>query len=176
ENGHMGDAAEHIAAKCEVSRAEQDRFSVQSHQRAVAAWEKGVFNDEIVPVQVGSGAKAKLVNRDEGMRPETTIEALTKLKPAFGEGGTVTAGNSSMPSVGAAALVVASSQAVEKLAARPLARVVAYATSGVAPRDIFIAPVEAVRMALAKAGLKQTDIDLFELNEAFAAQMLACGK
>ncbi len=176
ENWPMGEAAEHIAAKCGVSRAEQDRFSAQSQRRAAEAWERGVFADEVVPVTVGSGPKAKVVNRDEGMRPETTAESLAKLRPAFRADGCVTAGNSSMLSDGAAAVVVASPRAVERLGSRPMARVVAYATSGVAPKDIFIAPVPAVRQVLEKAGLKLSDVDLFEMNEAFAAQMLACGK
>jgi acetyl-CoA C-acetyltransferase len=176
ENWHMGEAAEHIAAKCAVSRADQDRFSVQSHQRAAAAWERGAFAAEVVPVTVGSGPKAKTVSRDEGMRPDTTVEALAKLKPSFRGDGTVTAGNSSMLSDGAAAVVVGSGRAVEKLGVKPLARIVASTTSGVAPKDIFIAPVLAVRRVLEKAGLGLKDIDLFELNEAFAAQMLACGK
>jgi acetyl-CoA C-acetyltransferase len=173
---HMGEAAEHIASKCGVSRAEQDRFSAQSQQRAAGAWEKGAFSAEVVPVTVGTGAKAKVVSRDEGMRPETTAEALAKLKPSFREGGTVTAGNASTLSDGGAAVVVASGRAAERLGTKPLARIVAYSTSGVAPRDIFIAPVLAVRQVLEKAHLRLEDIDLFELNEAFAAQMLACGK
>jgi acetyl-CoA C-acetyltransferase len=173
---HMGEAAEHIASKCRVSRGEQDRFSAQSQQRAAAAWEKGTFNAEVVPVTVGTGAKTKVVSRDEGMRPETTAEALAKLKPSFREGGTVTAGNASTLSDGGAAVVVASARAAERLGTKPLARVVAYSTSGVAPKDIFIAPVLAVRQVLEKAHLRLEDIDLFELNEAFAAQMLACGK
>jgi acetyl-CoA C-acetyltransferase len=172
---HMGEAAEHIAAKCGVTRAEQDRFSAQSHRRAAAAWERGAFSAEIVPVTVGSGPKAKTVSRDEGIRPESTAEALARLKPAFRDAGTVTAGNASQLSDGAAALVVASARAAERLGARPLARVVAYATSGIAPKDIFLAPVSAVRQVLDRAGLAAGDIDLFELNEAFAAQMLACG-
>jgi acetyl-CoA C-acetyltransferase len=172
---HMGEAAEHIAAQCGVSRAEQDRFAAQSQQRAARAWERGSFAAEIVPVTVGRGPKAKTVARDEGPRPETTAEGLAKLKAAFREGGTVTAGNASTLSDGAAALVVGSAAAAERLGARPLARVVAYATSGVAPKDIFIAPVAAVRQVLEKAGLGLKDIDLFELHEAFAAQMLACG-
>jgi acetyl-CoA C-acetyltransferase len=176
EDWHMGEAAEHIAAKCDVTRADQDRFSAQSQQRAAAAWERGAFAAEVVPVTVGSGPKAKTVARDEGIRAETTAEGLAKLKPAFREGGTVTAGNASTLSDGAAAVVVASAAAAARLGAKPLARVVAYATSGVAPKDIFIAPVSAVRMALEKAKLTLRDIDLFELNEAFAAQMLACGK
>jgi acetyl-CoA C-acetyltransferase len=176
EDWHMGEAAEHIAAKCGVSRGEQDRFAAQSQQRAAAAWNKGAFTAEIVPVTVGSGAKAKVVARDEGIRPETTAEALAKLKPSFRDAGTVTAGNASMLSDGAAAVVVGSARAAERLGTKPLARIVAYAASGVAPKDIFIAPVLAVRQVLAKANLRMEEIDLFELNEAFAAQMLACSK
>src|SRR6516165_2842529 len=176
EGWHMGEAAEHIAAKCGVSRADQDRFALQSQRRAAAAWERNAFAAEIVPVTVGSGPKAKTVTRDEGLRPETTAEGLAKLRAAFKEGGTVTAGNASTLSDGAAALVVGTRQAAERLGTKPMARVVAYATSGVTPKDIFIAPVQAVRQVLDKAGLRLGDIDLFELNEAFAAQMLACGK
>ena len=176
ENWAMGEAAEHIAAKCGVNRADQDRFSVQSHKRAAAAWEAGAFANEIVPVTVGSGAKAVTVSKDEGIRADSSPEGLGKLRPAFRPDGTVTAGNASQLSDGAAAVVVASGDAAGKLGAKPLARIVAYATSGVSPKDIFIAPVPAVQMVLNKAGLKLGDIDLFELNEAFAAQMLACGK
>src|SRR5262249_41335827 len=148
EDWHMGEAAEHIAARCGVSRAEQDRFAAQSHQRAAAAWERGAFAAEVVPVTVGSGRKAKAVARDEGVRPDSTAEALARLRPSFREGGTVTAGNASMLSDGAAALVVGSARAAERLGTRPLARVVAYATGGVAPKEIFIAPVVAVRRVL----------------------------
>ncbi len=116
------------------------------------------------------------MSRDEGIRAETTAEGLAKLKPAFREGGTVTAGNASTLSDGGAAVVVASARAADRLGSKPMARVVAYSTSGVAPKDIFIAPVLAVRQVLEKARLRLEDIDLFELNEAFAAQMLACGK
>ncbi|TMQ33046.1 MAG: acetyl-CoA C-acetyltransferase [Planctomycetota bacterium] len=175
EDWHMGEAAEHIATKCGVSRDDQDRFAAQSHLRAAAAWEQGRFEAEIVPVMIGSGTKAKSLARDEGVRPETTRESLARLKPAFCEPGTVTAGNASMLSDGAAAVVVGSPRAVERLGVKPLARVIAYATSGIAPRDIFLAPVGAVRQVLERAGLGLKDIDLFELNEAFAAQMLACG-
>jgi acetyl-CoA C-acetyltransferase len=173
---HMGEAAEHIAAKCGVSRSEQDRFAAQSQQRAATAWDKGAFNAEIVPITVGVGAKAKIVSRDEGVRAETTADALSKLRAAFREGGTVTAGNASTLSDGAAAVVVGSARAAERLGTKPLARIVAYSSSGVAPKDIFIAPVAAVSQVLEKAKLRLQDIDLFELNEAFAAQMLACGK
>jgi acetyl-CoA C-acetyltransferase len=176
ENCHMGDSAEHIANKCGVTREDQDRFAAQSQQRAASAWDKGLFQAEVHPLTLGSGAKARTISRDEGMRAETTAEGLAKLKPAFREKGTVTAGNSSLLSDGAAAVVVASGDAARKLEGKPLARIVAYATSGIAPRDIFLAPVAAVRQVLDKAGLTLKDIDLFEMNEAFAAQMLACGK
>ncbi len=176
EDWAMGEAAEHIATTCGVSRADQDQFSVESHRRAAAATESGAFAEEIVPVTVGSGAKARTINRDEGIRPDSTIEGLAKLKPAFRPDGTVTPGNASQLSDGAAAVVVASREAANAIGTKPLARIVSYATSGVAPKEIFIAPVTAVRMAADKAGLKVSDIDLFELNEAFAAQMLACNK
>ena len=180
EDWHMGAAAEHIAAKCGVSRAEQDRFSAQSQRRAAEAWERGAFAAEVTPVTIprASGGRKlpDVVSRDEGPRPETTAVTLAKLKPAFREGGTVTAGNASTLSDGAAALLVGSARAAERLAVTPMARVVAYSTSGVAPKDIFIAPVLAVRQVLEKAEWRMGDVDLFELNEAFAAQMLACGK
>jgi acetyl-CoA C-acetyltransferase len=170
----MGDAAEHIATKCGITRGDQDAFSAASHKRAAAAWESGAFTAEVLPIQVGSGAKAKTVGKDEGIRADTTAESLAKLKPAFKPDGTVTAGNASQLSDGAASVVVASMRMAEKLGVKPLARIVAYNTSGVAPKDIFIAPVSAVQMVLQKAKLTAKDIDLFELNEAFAAQMLAC--
>jgi len=176
QNWPMGDAAEHTATSCGITRGEQDRFSVQSHQRAAAAWASGAFDAEVIPVTVGTGSKAVTVSRDEGIRAESTVEGLAKLKPAFQPTGTVTAANASQLSDGAAALVVASSAAAEKLGAKPLAKVIAYSTSGVDPKDIFIAPVTAVGMVLSKAGLGIDDIDLFELNEAFASQMLACSQ
>ena len=176
ENWPMGNAAEHTATTCGISRADQDRFSVQSHQRAAAAWSTGAFAAEVIPVAVGTGSKAVIISRDEGIRADSNIEGLAKLKPAFSPTGTVTAANSSQLSDGAAALVVASAEAAERLSAKPLAKVIAYATSGVEPKDIFTAPVSAVQKVLAKAGLTIHDIDLFELNEAFAAQMLACGQ
>jgi acetyl-CoA C-acetyltransferase len=176
ENWPMGEAAEHIAGKCSVSRADQDRFSIQSHQRAAAAWDAGAFTDEVVPVTVGSGAKAKTISRDEGIRADSSVESLAKLKPAFRPDGTVTAGNASQLSDGGAAVIVGTMAAAEKLGVQPLAKIIGYTTSGVAPKDIFIAPVPAVRTVLEKAKLTLKDIDLFELNEAFAAQMLACGK
>ncbi|MBY0457329.1 MAG: acetyl-CoA C-acetyltransferase [Gemmataceae bacterium] len=178
ENWPMGDAAEHTATTCGVARADQDRFSAQSHQRAAAAWAAGAFAEEVVPVTFPQSGKKPIppVERDEGIRPDTTAEGLAKLKPAFRPDGTVTAGNASQLSDGAAAVVVASGRFVEESGAKPLARILSYAMSGVAPKDIFIAPVTAVRAACAKAKLAVSDIDLWELNEAFASQMLACGK
>jgi acetyl-CoA C-acetyltransferase len=129
-----------------------------------------------VAVTVGSGAKAKTVTRDEGIRADSTAESLAKLKPAFKPDGSVTAGNASQLSDGAAAVVVASADAAGKLGTKPLAKILAYTTSGVAPKDIFLAPVPAVKAVLEKAKLKLGDIDLFELNEAFASQMLGCAK
>ncbi len=174
EGCHMGNSAEHIAKTHNVSRVDQDRFSAQSQQRAAAAWNEGRFVEEVFSITVGSGPKAKTIDKDEGYRAETTAEGLAKLRAAFPGGSTVTAGNASTINDGSAAVVVASSRGLEKLSAKPIARVVAYATSGVAPKDIFIAPVSSVNMVLAKANLKLSDIDYFELNEAFAAQMLAC--
>ena len=176
ENWPMGNAAEQVADKCGISRGDQDRFSAQSHRRAAAAWERGDFAAEVVPVTVGSGAKAKAVTRDEGIRADSTAEGLAKLKPAFKPDGSVTAGNASQLSDGAAAVVVASADAAAKLGTKPLAKILAYATSGVAPKDIFLAPIPAVNAVLEKAKLKLGDIDLFELNEAFASQMLGCAK
>ncbi|CAN5432113.1 acetyl-CoA C-acetyltransferase [soil metagenome] len=175
ENWPMGNAAEHIAVKFGISRAEQDRFSVQSHQRAAAAWESGAFANEVLTV-AGGGRTPLIVSKDEGIRADSSTESLSKLKPAFNKDGTVTAGNASQLSDGAAAVVVANAKTVEELKATPLARIVATATSGVAPKDIFIAPVTAIQQVLAKAKLSLSQIDLFELNEAFATQVLAGGK
>jgi acetyl-CoA C-acetyltransferase len=178
ENWAMGEAAEHIATQCAVSRADQDRFAAQSHQRAAAAWQAGAFADEVVPVSVGGGGRkaAVVVERDEGIRADTTAEGLAKLKPAFRPDGSVTAGNASQLSDGGAAVVVASGRFVERSGAKPLARILSYAMSGVHPRDIFVAPIPAVKVACERAKLTVADIDLWEINEAFAAQMLACGK
>jgi acetyl-CoA C-acetyltransferase len=176
EGCHMGESAEYIASKHGIDRAEQDRFSVQSQQRAAAAWKQGAFNAEVVSVTVGTGNKAKQLTQDEGIRPETTIETLGKLRGAFRSDGTVTAGNASTLSDGAAAVIVGTKAMAQKLQVEPMARIVSYSTSGVNPKDIFIAPVLAVRDVLRKANLAIGDIDLFELNEAFAAQMLACNK
>lgn len=166
----MGQIADSLAAKTGISRLDQDRYALESHRRAVAAADDGAFRDEIVPVPLPRG----IIERDEGPRGDTTLEKLAALRPVFDEHGTVTPGNASMISDGAAALVVASSRAVERSGMQPLARIVASATVGAEPEDVFIAPVAAIRKLMAKAGRSLAEVDLFELNEAFAAQMLAC--
>ena len=171
EQWPMGNAAEHTATTCGISRGEQDRFSAQSHKRAAEAWERGDFTNEVVTLTT---AKGEAVERDEGIRANSTVESLAKLKPAFLPDGTVTAANASQLSDGAAAVVVMSGTAMQQHGAKPLARIVKYAVSGVAPKDMFIAPVLAIRKLLDNANLTTSDIDLIELNEAFASQMLAC--
>lgn len=170
----MGDSADFTASKYEITRDDQDAFAARSHQRAAEATREGYFREEIVALSAeqcfdkrGSGVSA-----DEGIRPETNAEGLAKLRPAFAKEGTVTAGNASQISDGGAALCVASLAKAEELGITPLARIVAQHTSGVAPKEIFTAPSLAVPAVLEKAGLGVGDIDLFELNEAFAAQAL----
>jgi acetyl-CoA C-acetyltransferase len=170
----MGEIAESLAKRAGISRQEQDRYALESHRRAVAATESGAFAAEIVPISVRQGSDKLLVSRDEGPRSDTSLERLAKLAPSFHSGGTVTAGNSSMISDGAAAVVVGSDKFAARSGKRPLARIVASATSGGKPHDVFTAPVEAVRRVLAKANRSLDEIDLFEINEAFAVQMLAC--
>jgi acetyl-CoA C-acetyltransferase len=174
ENQAMGSLADYIAAKCHVSREDQDAFAVESHRQAVAAREAGRFRTEIVPIRVKVGKTETLVEHDEGPRASCTLADLARLRPAFAEDGTATAGNASQISDGAAAIVVAS-EAIASRSKSPIkARIIATATSAGEPRDLFIAPVGAIERVLSKAGLKVKDIDLFELNEAFAAQCLAC--
>jgi acetyl-CoA C-acetyltransferase len=174
ERWHMGSAAEFIAKKYGITRAEQDRFAAESHARAVAAADRRHFEREIVPLQVGGAVSTDLVRQDEGPRRDTSTEKLAKLKPAFDAAGTVTAGNASMISDGAAAVIVAAEGSSAARGSKPLARIVASATAGVEPKELFIAPVPAIRRVLEKARMQIADIDLFEINEAFAAQMLAC--
>lgn len=170
----MGDSAEYIAKKYEISREDQDRFAARSHQLAAQATKEGWFRDEIVPLSPEQclNPKGPGVAADEGIRPESNVEMLAKLRPAFSKDGTITAGNASQISDGGAAIAVASMAAAEKMGLAPIARIVAYHTSGVAPKEIFRAPSLAVPAVLAKAKLSVKDIDLFELNEAFAAQSL----
>lgn len=170
----MGNSADHIARKFDISRAEQDRFAVQSNVRAGEATKQGWFKGEIIHItgEQAMDKKSPGVATDEGVRADSTIEGVAKLRPAFEKEGTVTAANASQISDGAAAIVVASLAKAESMGVKPIARIVSYATSGVAPKDIFSAPIEGIRMALEKAGLSAKDIDLFEINEAFAAQVL----
>lgn len=174
ENCAMGNSADHIARKFEISRAEQDRFAVQSHVRAAEATKNGWFKNEIVALtgEQCMDKKSPGVSADEGIRAETTLDAVAKLRPAFEKDGSVTAANASQISDGAAALLVASSTKAEQLGVKPLAKIIAYHTSGIAPKDIFAAPIEGIRGALKKANLDPAAIDLFEINEAFAAQVL----
>jgi acetyl-CoA C-acetyltransferase len=174
EGWHMGLAAEHIAKRFGIAREDMDAFAFESHRRAAEASAAGTFAAEIVPVTVPARkGPAVVVARDEGPRADTTLEKLRALKPAFDPQGKVTAGNASGLNDGAAAVVVASEEWARYRGLAPLARIRAYATSGVAPRDIFHAPVPAIDMVLERAGLRLKDIDLIELNEAFAAQALA---
>lgn len=170
----MTNAADHIAKKYEVSRAEQDRFSAQSHQRAAEATRQGWFKSEIVALtgEQTMDKKSPGVSADEGIRADSTAEGLGKLRPVPGHE-SITAGNASQISDGAAAVVVASSTRAEELGIKPLAKIVAYHTSGVAPKDIFAAPISGIEGVLKKANLATKDIDLFEINEAFAAQVLS---
>jgi acetyl-CoA C-acetyltransferase len=171
---HMGITAENLVERYGITRAEQDAFAAESQARAEAAIGEGRFKDEIVPVPVAQKkGEAKLVDTDEHPRPGTTVESLAKLKPAFKKDGTVTAGNASGINDGAAAVVVTSAERASSLGVRPMARIVAYASAAVDPKVMGIGPVPAVRKALEKAGLGADRIDLFELNEAFAAQSLA---
>jgi acetyl-CoA C-acetyltransferase/3-oxo-5,6-didehydrosuberyl-CoA/3-oxoadipyl-CoA thiolase len=173
----MGETAEIVGRDQGVTRAEQDEFALESHRRAVAAREEGRFKAEIVPMEVPqSRGDPVVVDQDEPPRPDTTFEKLSKLRPAFEEGGTVTAGNSSGLNDGAAAVLLASAEALERNGWEPMARVVTSAAAGVEPRRMGIGPVYATRKALERAGLDLADIDLVELNEAFAAQSLACIK
>jgi len=182
----MGTHAERVAIKDAVSRADQDQFALESHQKALAAIAEGRFRDEIVPVPVRRGKEEVMFDTDEGPRADTSIEALARLKPVFalptGEDrgdatdGTVTAGNAPGITDGAAATVVASERAVEKLGLKPMARIVGYSQAEVAPKWLFLAPVKGVQRLLEKTGMAMGDFDLVEINEAFAAQTLADGR
>jgi acetyl-CoA acyltransferase len=173
-----GLVAENHAREAAVSREEQDAFALASHQKAIAAIAAGRFADEIVPLQVrvagNAGAQTITFDVDEGPRRDTSLDALAKLKPAFHVAGTVTAGNSSQTSDGAAAVVVMSAERARALGIAPLGRFVAFATAGVEPERFGIGPVPAIRKVLKMAGLSLDEIDLVELNEAFAAQAIAC--
>jgi len=171
----LGETAEKVAERCNISREAQDEFALRSHQRAVAAQDSCFFSAEIVPVEVQPvKSEPCVVERDEGPRRDTSLEKLARLKPAFVEGGTVTAGNSSQLNDGAAALVLASAEAAQELGLTPLARFVDAATAGVDPGLMGLGPVPATRKLLRRLGLRVGDLEVVELNEAFAAQALAC--
>jgi acetyl-CoA C-acetyltransferase len=177
EDHHMGMWAENIATDFNVSRQDQDEFAAASHQKAARAWERGLFAEEVVPVEVPQRKGPPVAfEKDEHIRPDTTVEKLAALRPAFKPDGTVTAGNASGINDGGAAVVVMSRRRAEALGKQPLALIRAYASAGVEPRITGMGPVPAVRKALAKAGLEIKDIDLIEANEAFASQSLAVGR
>jgi acetyl-CoA C-acetyltransferase len=172
----MGDAAEFIASEYEVSRLAMDEFAYQSHMKAVAAAEEGRFKDEIVPVEVkGRKGQVTILEKDESPRPDTSLEVLSKLRPAFQKDGKVTAGNAPGLNDGAAAVVIASLAKAEALGVQPLARIVGYTQAALAPKYLFAAPAKAIPKLLEKVGWSLSDVDLIELNEAFAAQVLANG-
>lgn len=172
-NDSMGETAENLYAESPISREEQDRFALQSHQRAVAAMDSGRFAEEIVPVPILRRKGEPIqVDKDERPRRDSSLESLANLRPAFRKDGTVTAGNSSGLNDGAAALLLTSAEKAKALGPKPMARVVASAAAGVPPRTMGIGPVPAVQKALKRAGLKIEDIGLIELNEAFAVQSL----
>jgi 3-oxoadipyl-CoA thiolase len=171
----MGETAEIVGHGYGISREDQDAFALTSHRRAVAARDEGRFKDEIVAVEVPRRkGDPVVVDQDEPPRPDTSLERLARLRPAFREGGTVTAGNSSGVNDGAAALLIASEDAIAANGWKPMARIVTSAVAGVEPRMMGIGPIYATRKALERAGLTVGDVDVFELNEAFAAQSLAC--
>ena len=173
----LGETAEKVASDYGVTRHDQDAFALTSHRRAAAAQESGRFDAEIVPIEAPAGPKKRimaLIGSDEGPRPDTSLEALAKLRPVFVKGGTVTAGNSSPMNDGAAGLILATGAGLERTGLAPMARLVSSAVAGVHPDVMGIGPVPASRTALARAGLAVSDLDLVELNEAFAAQAVAC--
>lgn len=173
-NWHMGNAAEYIAQKAEITREEQDGYALRSHVRAVAASREGRFRDEIVGIDIPVKGVKRLFDADETPRTDTSLDALARLKPVFQTEGTVTAGNAPPWSDGAAAVVLAGEDAAG--GGEPLGRVVGYHQAGVEPRRIFWAPIEAIRGLLQRVGWSLPEVDLFELNEAFAAQVLADGQ
>ena len=176
ENCHMGMHAEHIAKTKNVTREDQDRFAAESQKRASAAIGAGLFEKEIVKVEIPGKKGPTIIAADEGPRADTTFESLSKLRPAFDPSGSVTAGNASTLSDGSAAVLVSSRSFAQKNGKKPMARILAQATAGVEPKELFYAPVFAVQKALKLAGLTTADIDLYELNEAFSSQMIACAR
>ncbi|PYS66632.1 MAG: acetyl-CoA C-acyltransferase, partial [Acidobacteria bacterium] len=174
DDQHMGCTGELVAERFQVSRAEQDEFALNSHRKASDAIKSGKFRDEIVAVEIAQKKGASIIfDTDEPVREDTSLESLAKLKPAFKEGGTVTAGNAPGVNDGASAVVVTSADRAQMFGIEPMARIVAQATSGVEPKLVMMAPVEAIRKLLKKTGWSLNDVDLIELNEAFAVQAVA---
>jgi len=174
DDQHMGCTGEVVSERFQVSRAEQDEYALNSHRKASAAINSGRFKDEILPIEIPQKKGSPIIfDTDEPVRADTSIEALGKLKPAFKEGGTVTAGNSPGLNDGASAVVVTAAERARSLGAEPLARIVAQATSGIEPKLVMMAPVEAIRKLLQKTGWSLNEVDLMELNEAFAVQVVA---
>jgi len=173
ENWPMGNAADHTASTCGVTRADQDAFSVESHRRAAEATKNGWFKAEMIALTPEQCMAKTGLDVDEGFRADSSMDGLAKLRPAFTKDGSVTAGNASQISDGAAAVLVMSEAKAKELGLKVLAKIVGYGTAGVAPKDLFIAPKVGIEQLLAKTGKKVSDIDLFEVNEAFAAQVLA---
>ena len=176
EDFHMGMTGELVAEKHSISREEQDAYALGSHRKAAAAWREGRFDAEVVPVEVKSKKGSVMVTRDESVREDASIEALAALKPAFKKDGTVTAGNAPGVNDAAAALVVMSAEKAKELGLTPMATILAQATSGVAPKWVMLAPVTGVKKVLERAGWAMSDVDLFELNEAFSVQALGVMK
>jgi len=176
EDFHMGMTGELVAEKHSISREEQDAYALGSHRKAAAAWREGRFDAEVVPVEVKSKKGSVMVTRDESVREDASIEALAALKPAFKKDGTVTAGNAPGVNDAAAALVVMSAEKAKELGLTPMATIRAQATSGVAPKWVMLAPVTGVKKVLERAGWAMSDVDLFELNEAFSVQALGVMK
>jgi acetyl-CoA C-acetyltransferase len=174
EDWHMGNAGEVVATECGIGRQAQDAYALESHLKAAEATESGRFDEEILPVSVPQKkGEAVIFKHDESIRRDTTIEALGKLPPAFSKDGTVTAGNAPPVNDGAAALVITSAARAKELGVTPFARIVAQASSGLDPKHVLMTPVEAIRRVLAKTGWKMSEVDLFEINEAFSVQLIA---
>jgi acetyl-CoA C-acetyltransferase len=174
ENWHMGNAGDVVATECGISRDAQDIYAVESHRKAAEATDAGRFDAEILPVSIPQKkGDPIIVKHDESIRRDTTREALGKLAPAFAKDGTVTAGNAPPVNDGAAALVVTSGARAKELGVTPMAHIVAQASSGLDPKHVLMTPVEAIRRVLAKTGWKMSDVDLFEINEAFSVQLIA---
>jgi acetyl-CoA C-acetyltransferase len=174
ENWHMGNAGEIVATECGIGRQAQDAYALDSHRKAAEATTAGRFEAEILPVSIAQKKGDPIIfTHDESIRPDTTLEALAALSPAFSKNGTVTAGNAPPVNDGAAALVVTSLSRAKELGVTPMARIVAQASSGLDPRHVLMTPVDAIRRVVSKTGWKMSDVDLFEINEAFSVQLIA---